>query len=407
MVLKGYPRLSETFIAQEIRGLEVAGLDLVIVAMRRPTDRKQHPVHAEIKAPVFYLPEYLHEEPLRVLGATLKLLGRVGFWHALWAFACDLPRDLTRHRLRRLGQAAVLAAEWPEGAEWLHAHFMHTPASVALYTSLILDVPWTCSAHAKDIWTSSDRDLAHKLASARFVVTCTNAGREKLASLAHGLSKPILSYHGLDLDRYPTFAPAQSQRNGSDPRDPVVILSVGRAVEKKGYDVLLRALALLPPELCWRFVHIGGGEQLQRLQALADSLGITQRIRWEGAQAQEVVLENYRQSDIFALACRVAKDGDRDGLPNVLVEASSQALVCVSTEVAGVLELLGNEKNGLIVELENPQAFSEALQRLIRDPGLRLKLGEAAQRLVRQKFDYRNSVRQLVELFECHWRGVE
>jgi glycosyltransferase involved in cell wall biosynthesis len=94
-------------------------------------------------------------------------------------------------------------------------------------------------------------------------------------------------------------------------------------------------------------------------------------------------------------------------LPNVLVEASSQALVCVSTEVAGVLELLGNEKNGLIVELENPQAFSEALQRLIRDPGLRLKLGEAAQRLVRQKFDYRNSVRQLVELFECHWRGVE
>lgn len=404
VVLKGYPRLSETFIAQEIRGLEIAGLDLVIVALRRPTDRKRHPVHSEIKAPVLYLPEYLHDEPLRVLGAIFKLVGHTGLWSALQAFARDLLHDTTRHRLRRLGQAAVLAAEWPKGAEWLHAHFIHTPASVAFYASLILGVPWSCSAHAKDIWTSSERDLALKLASARFVVTCTKAGRERLARLAHGPAKPILSYHGLDLDRFPTFTRARAQRNGSDPLDPVLVLSVGRAVEKKGYDVLLRALALLPKELSWRFVHIGGGELLESLQALAASLGIAERIRWEGAQAQETVLESYRQSDIFALACRIARDGDRDGLPNVLVEASSQALVCVSTDVAGVTELLGNEKTGLVVESENPKAFGEALQRLIIDPALRLQLGEAAQRDVRQKFDHRNSVRQLVDLFACHWR---
>ena len=406
MVLKGYPRLSETFIAQEIRGLELSGLDLVIVALRRPTDRKRHPVHGEIKAPVLYLPEYLHDAPLRVLGAMLRLFGSKGFWFALRAFGRDLPHDPTRHRLRRLGQAAVLAAEWPNGAEWIHAHFIHTPASVAFYASLILDVPWSCSAHAKDIWTSSERDLALKLASARFTVTCTKAGRERLARLAYGSAKPILSYHGLDLDRFPNFERGHSQRNGSDPLNPVVILSVGRAVEKKGYDVLLRALALLPRELSWRFVHVGGGELLETLQALALSLGIAHRTHWKGAQAQEVVLEGYRQSDIFALACRIAQDGDRDGLPNVLVEASSQALVCVSTDVAGVTELLANEKNGLVVESENPKIFSEALQRLIVDPGLRLRLGEAAQRHVRQKFDHRNSVRQLVDLFACHWRDA-
>lgn len=405
MVLKGYPRLSETFIAQEIRGLEISGLDLVIVALRHPTDRKRHPVHEEIKAPVLYLPEYLHDAPLRVLGAMLRLLGNRGFWSALWAFARDLPHDPTRHRLRRLGQAVVLAAEWPDGAEWLHAHFIHTPASVAFYASLILHVPWSCSAHAKDIWTSSERDLALKLASARFVVTCTKAGRERLARLAHGPAKPILSYHGLDLDRFPNFERGQSQRKGSDPLDPVVILSVGRAVEKKGYDVLLRALALLPKELSWRLVHIGGGELLERLQALAVSLGIAHRIHWLGAQAQEAVLVSYRQADVFALACRVAQDGDRDGLPNVLLEASSQALVCLSTDVAGVTELLDNEKNGLVVESENPKIFSEALQRLIVDPDLRLRLGKAAQRHVRQKFDHRNSVRQLADLFAGHWRG--
>jgi glycosyltransferase involved in cell wall biosynthesis len=403
VVLKGYPRLSETFIAQEIRGLEMAGLDLVIVAMRRPTDRKKHPVHQEIRAEILYLPEYLHEEPLRVFAAIPKILRKSGFWRAVQAFLRDLPHDPTRHRLRRLGQAVVLAAEWPKGAEWIHAHFIHTPASVALYASLILGVPWSCSAHAKDIWTSSRRDLRLKLDSARFVVTCTKAGLQRLASLSFKSSQPILSYHGLDLGRFPDFARPLSQRKGSEPHDPVVILSVGRAVEKKGYDVLLRALALLPRRLFWHFVHIGGGEKLESLQALADSLGIAHRILWQGTQAQEFVLQSYRQSDIFALACRVAKDGDRDGLPNVLIEASSQALVCVSTNVSGITELLSHEENGLVVEPENSQALSEALRRLIENPGLRLKLGNASQRLVQKQFDYRNSIRQLVDLFERQW----
>jgi glycosyltransferase involved in cell wall biosynthesis len=404
VVLKGYPRLSETFIAQELLGLERAGLELVLVALRRPTDAKRHPVHDEIRAPVHYLPEYLHEEPWRVFRSLLAWLTKPGFGRAARAFVSDLRRDRTRNRFRRFGQALVLAAEWPGEAEWLHAHFIHTPASVTVYASLLKGVPWTCSAHAKDIWTSPDWELAGKLASARWVVTCTRTGFEHLKALAGGKGRVHLSYHGLDLARFRPFNDVRPERDGSDPADPVLLVSVGRAVEKKGYDTLLRALALLPAGLAWRFEHIGGGEQLDRLKALADELGIADRVTWKGALAQEEVLAHYRRADIFALACRIAADGDRDGLPNVLVEAASQKLTCVSTEVSGVPELLTDGENGLVVPPDDPGALAGALERAIRDPALRKRLGEAADRCVRGHFDHMSSIRQLKALFKEEWR---
>lgn len=407
VVLKGYPRLSETFIAQELLGLERAGLELVIVALRKPTDAKRHPVHAEIKAPVHYLPEYLHQEPLRVVRSLIVCMPRAGFWHTLAALLADLRRDCTRNRIRRFGQALVLATEWPGGAQWLHAHFAHTPASVTRYTSMLRGLPWTCSAHAKDIWTSPDWDLAGKLSSARWTVTCTRTGFEHLRKLADGKSAVHLSYHGLDLARFSRFDAARPARDGSSAENAVTILSVGRAVEKKGYDILLRALALLPADVHWRFEHIGGGEQLESLKILAEKLGISGRVSWNGALAQEDVLAHYRRADIFALACRVAGDGDRDGLPNVLVEAASQRLACVSTQVSGVPELLTHEETGLVLPAEDAAALALALERLVRDPALRMQLGDAAERRVRDHFDYRSSVDQLKILFEREWQAAE
>lgn len=404
VVLKGYPRLSETFIAQELLGLEQAGLDLVLVALRRPTDAKRHPVHDEIRAPVHYLPEYLHEEPWRVVRALVSALPRAGFWRAMPRFFADLWRDKTRNRVRRLGQALVLAREWPERGGWLHAHFIHTPASVTAYASLLTGVSWTCSAHAKDIWTSPDWELSGKLAAANWAVTCTRNGHEHLRGLAAYPDDVHLSYHGLDLTRFGHFERRARRSDGSDPAHLVTILSVGRAVEKKGYDVLLRALALLPADLAWRFEHIGGGDRLTELKALAKSLGLSDRIAWKGALAQEDVLAHYRSADIFALGCRVAADGDRDGLPNVLVEASSQGLVCVSTNVSGVPELLKDGENGLVVAPDDPAALAAALERAIRSPELRQRLGEAAETTVRTRFDHNASVRQLKDLFEREWR---
>ncbi|MDW5312544.1 glycosyltransferase [Rhizobium sp. PL01] len=406
VVLKGYPRLSETFIAQELLGLERAGFDLELVALRRPTDKKRHPIHDEIRAPVHYLPEYLHEEPARVARALLHCLAKPGFWRALPAFFRDLWRDRTRNRFRRFGQAMVLSAEWPNGGEWLHAHFIHTPASVARYASMITGIGWTCSAHAKDIWTSPEWELAGKLASTRWTVTCTQTGFEHLRHLAGGNPNVHLSYHGLDLSRFGPFEGTRPAYDGSDPARPVTIVSVGRAVEKKGFDILLRALSRLPADLNWRFVHIGGGDLLKKLQALASELGIDQKIVWHGSLSQTEVLQQYRDADIFALACRITADGDRDGLPNVIVEASSQALVCISTDISGIPELLVDGENGFVVPPEDPQALAAALEKAIRDPALRQRLGEAAERKVRSHFDHQTSIRQLKDLFESEWRSA-
>jgi glycosyltransferase involved in cell wall biosynthesis len=404
VVLKGYPRLSETFIAQELLGLEKAGFDLTLISMRRPTDKKRHPVHDEIKARVVYLPEYLHEEPLRVLKGLISAFRKPGFRALLGRFFKDLPRDISRNRFRRLGQAMVLAREWPDNGEWLHAHFIHTPASVTEYTSILTGVPWTCSAHAKDIWTSPDWELTEKLTSARWAVTCTRNGYEHMRTLTARKDAVHLSYHGLDLARFGHFSGERSGRDGSDASAPVSLLSVGRAVEKKGYDTLLRALALLPRELNWRFEHIGGGDELSKLKVLAAELGLSGRITWKGALAQEEVLDHYRRADIFALACRIAANGDRDGLPNVLVEASSQRLPCISTSVSGVPELLVDGENGLLVLPDDPAALANALEMAIRNPALRQRLGDAAEMRVRGHFDYNASITQLSQLFEDEWQ---
>jgi glycosyltransferase involved in cell wall biosynthesis len=401
IVLKGYPRLSETFIAQELRGLELAGHALALVSMRHPTDGKRHPVHEEIDAPVTYLPEYLHDAPLRVLRSWWKMRRHPRYLLMRRAFLADLGRDRTRNRWRRFGQALVLAAEFPSDADWLHAHFIHTPASVTRYASLILGVGWSCSAHAKDIWTSPDWELAGKLADARFVATCTKAGFDRLRSLSPDPARVHLSYHGLDLARFGRFDGERPARDGAQVEDPVILFSVGRAVAKKGYAVLLDALALLPKGLVWRFIHIGGGELLDELKAKAAALGLADRILWQGSLAQAEVLAQYRRSDLFVLPCRIAEDGDRDGLPNVLVEAASQRLACVSTTVSGIPELLIDEVNGLLVPPDDPKALGEALRRAIQNPALRRKLGAAAEARVRRDFDHATSIRQLTELFRA------
>lgn len=403
VLLKGYPRLSETFIAQELLGLEKAGFELAIVAMRRPTDKKRHPVHDEIRASVDYLPEYLHEEPLRVLKAIWKIRKLPGFRPALKQFWQDLKRDVSRNRVRRFGQAAVLVAEWPHDAQWLHVHFIHTPASVASYASQVSGMPWTVSAHAKDIWTSKDWDLADKLARADWAVTCTAVGYEKLNSLSGGRGNVNLSYHGLDLERFPHFDGERSVRDGKDPADPVRILSVGRAVKKKGYDTILKALARLPAGLQWRFTHIGGGDELPGLKTLAAELGIADKIVWTGSMDQRDVLTHYREADLFTLACRITADGDRDGLPNVLVEAASQRLMAVSTTVSGISELFRDEENALLVEPDDVEALSGALSRAVTTPHLRHSLGEAAETRVRRDFDYHDSIRDLDRLFKSAW----
>ncbi len=397
-ILKGYPRLSETFIAQEIRALERRGLGIDIVSLRFPTDKHVHPVHREIAAKASYLPEYLYQEPWRVLCAWTKAKLRRGYWRALWQWIKDLARDPTPNRGRRFGQACVMVAELPKDATRLHAHFVHTPASATYYAHLITGLPWSCSAHAKDIWTSPDWDKREKLATLDWLVTCTRDGYEHLRAIARPADrdKVHLVYHGLDFARFPE--PPLAMR---DPAAPLRLLSVGRAVPKKGYADLLKALALLPGGAGWRFHHIGGGPLLDDLKNLADTLQIADRVTWQGAAPQEQVLEAYRAADIFVLASCIAEDGDRDGLPNVLMEAQSQKLAVVATSLPGIAELVVPDETGLLVPPNAPADLSGALLRLMRDPALRLRLAEAGFARVRQHFSLERGIDDLERRFKA------
>jgi glycosyltransferase involved in cell wall biosynthesis len=377
VVLKGYPRLSETFIGQELLALERRGLSLRLFSLRAPTETVAHPLHADIRASVTYLPEYLHDDISRVLQAWSVARKLPGYQAARAAWWRDLRRDPTRNRVRRFGQALVLAAELPADVAHVHAHFLHTPASVARYAALMRGLAFTLSAHAKDIWTIPDWEKREKLAASAWATTCTACNARHLRGLAAAPGRVELVYHGIDTDRFPPPVAARRTSNGRDPADPVRLLCVGRAVDKKGLDDLLHALAALPRDLHWRLVHVGGGPLLPALADLARSLGLAARVQWQGTQAHAAVLEAYRNADVFVLASRVAPDGDRDGLPNVLLEAQSQRLACVATTVSGIPELIVDGATGLLVEPREPQALADALARLIGDPALRHTLGDA------------------------------
>ena len=398
VVLKGYPRLSETFIAQEILALERRGLDVLIISLRHPTDGRTHPVHAEIRAPVHYLPEYLYRGPLRVLRAWRRLRRSAAYRAVFNLWLRDLARDFTASRIRRFGQALVLADELPEDVSRLHVHFLHTPASVTRYAALLRGLPWSGSAHAKDIWTTPEWEKREKLADCEWLVTCTRANRDHLSALAPA-GRVELVYHGIDLARFPAFTGLRPARDGADACDPVTILSVCRLVEKKGMDVLLEALARLPAELNWRLVHVGGGPLHDALARQARKLGIDARITWCGSLAQDELLPKLRSADLFALACRVASDGDRDGLPNVLVEAQSQGLACVATRVSAIPELIRDGMTGVLVEPEAPEALARALQTLIADPARRALLGSAGRTRVAAEFSLDGNFERLAERF--------
>jgi glycosyltransferase involved in cell wall biosynthesis len=398
-VLKGYPRLSETFVAQEIHALEQRGLDILIVSLRHPTDRTVHPVHGQVRAELLYLPEYLYHEPARVWRGWRRARGLPGYQAARRAWLADLVRDPTPNRVRRFGQALVLAAELPGDIGRLHAHFLHTPASATRYAAIMTGLGWSVSAHAKDIWTTPEWEKREKLAEADWAVTCTAAGHGHLAALAPNGQRVALCYHGVALDRFPPAPRRPPDNDGRDPARPVVLLSVGRAVAKKGYDDLLAALAMLPRDLAWRLVHIGGGALAGRLKQDAARLGLAGRIDWRGARPQPEVLAAYRGADLFVLAAKIAPDGDRDGLPNVLVEAQSQRLACVATRLSGIPELIEDGATGLLAPPGDRAALAAALARLIGDPALRARLGAAGEARVRSQFDANTAIAALARRF--------
>lgn len=367
IVVKGFPRISETFITRELEALQDAGVVFSLASLRQPARDTPGVVH-RVAASLNYLPEYLHEEPGRIWRSIGTARSFPGFRNAWRMFLLDLKRDFTRNRARRFGQACVLAAELAEGTRHLHAHFIHTPASVARYAAAIRDVSFSVSAHAKDIWTTPEWDLSEKIDQALFVSTCNEAGAERLRALSK--------------EHTPRFWPHLTQRldrNGirANRVGPIRFLTVARAVPKKGLRTLLESLATQVPNKKWAWTHIGGGELLETLRADARTHPYRERINILGAKPHAEVLAALQEHDVFVLPAQIADDGDRDGRPNALIEAMSAGLACISTAIGGIPELLSGGA-GILVE-PGPKALANVIGDILDRPEKIGSLGEAAR----------------------------
>ena len=397
IILNCYPQTSETFIAQELLGLQRAGLAFEIISLETPRNLRRSSLNDAIKAVVHYIPH-----PLLALPSVFRAWRRVrhlpGYKEARGEFLGDLARTGNPLLMLPFARALMVCDQVRERAVRLHAHFINNPARVARYAAPMMSVFWSCSAHAKDIWTQRNGTLLAILSSAKWTVTCSRHGYERLRSLSPRPERVHLSYHGLDLDRFSLFEGERPARTGSDCCRPLRLLTIARAVPKKGLDTLLHALSILADDLHWHLVHVGAGDHLSALQRLARGMKIGHRITWLGSRSQDEVLELYRDADLFVLPCRTAPNGDRDGVPNVLVEASSQRLACISTTVPGVLELLTDEENAILVPPNDPRALASAIRRLAADPGFRNRISRSAENRVRRDFDYRSSITLLLGL---------
>jgi glycosyltransferase involved in cell wall biosynthesis len=375
VVVKGFPRLSETFVARELQALEARGISFSLHALRRP-GADAALVEKTVRARPQYLPEYLREAPATVASAFAAARRLPGFGAAWRAFRRDLASEFAAARVRRFGQACVLARQIPASVRHIYVHFAHSPASVARYAALMRGIGFSLSAHAKDIWTAPDWDLRHKLADASFVTTCNKVGHARLAGLGAG-PKLHLIHHGVARALIASRPPVRL-RDGTDAANPVRLIAVARAVEKKGLRRLLDALAQLPRELSFRLDHFGGGALMDELREKACTLALQDRVTWHGPRPHREVITALDAADVFVLPAVIGSDGDRDGIPNALLEAQARGLCVIASRVGGIDEAVVDGKTGLLVEAGNIAELTRVLGEAIRDPGRRSALGAAA-----------------------------
>ncbi len=335
ILVKRFPKLSETFILHEVLALEALGWPVTVFTLHPPTDDVTHADVARVAAKVIQLPASNPEERL--------------------ASEC---------RAR--------------GIAHIHAHFADYPAEIARKAAASAGIGFSISAHAKDIYLADPVQARRSMAAARFVTTCTSYNAEFLRRLAPGVPVAKL-YHGIDCSK---FACCGGVRQG-----PPLILSVGRLRSKKGFDTLIRACALLRDEgRAFAAEIIGYGPEHANLRQLIASLGLARHVTLHGKQPHEQIVRRIGAATLFALPCRIDADGDRDGIPNVILEAMAARLSVVSTHVSGVPEVITHEQTGLLVAPDDPALLARAMARLLDDPALAQRLAENAHAVVTDRF---------------------
>lgn len=419
-ILKGYPRTSETFIINEIYLLETLGLNLRIFSIKRPPGQKRHAVVDRIQAPVTWLPE-------------ADDLGGGNFLAWAWRNVPQFFRShvtVARRRpkawLRAFGEMVAMSFRYRESAVWrprtvffkeflqagyiahelldlpqvrhLHAHFCHGATTVTMFVSTMTGLPFSFTAHAKDIYLKELNPgdlLPRKMRRAKFIATCTGANKQHLDGVCDDGAEVHQVYHGLDTS---VFAPAPAPAADSRP----LILSVGRLVEKKGFDYLVRACRLLKDRgMAFRCQIVGGHDKFaDRIEELIQELELKDVVELKNAVTQDELKGIYQKAAIFALPCQIVDNGDRDGIPNVLAEAMAMELPVVSTRVSGIPEIVTHGTNGLLVPEKNAEALADAMQMILWNPDYGRKLGAAARQTICRVFDSKQNTVALLRLFE-------
>jgi glycosyltransferase involved in cell wall biosynthesis len=397
-IVKAWPRLSETFILNEIISLEQRGVPIRIFSVKEPDAGPAHSKVAQVRAEVTYLAFRAHWK--HAVPANLRLFWRQPGRYLRVFFRALGSMVIRRHRLAppwhffEAGYLADLLSRNP--VDHLHAHFASTPTLVAMYTHRLCGIPYTFTAHAKDIYVTDPETFRTKLEEAQDVVTCTQYNRDFL-SKQYGLlcdGKVHSIYHGLDVSEFEFKLPARI-----DSAEPV-ILSVARLVEKKGLGDLIAATDILRRRgLAFRVEIIGGGPQRDALKAQVKQLGLADRVRLPGAQAHDIVCQAYQRASVFVLPSVIASNGDRDGIPNVLLEAMACGVPVVSTSVSGIPELIESGVDGLLVPANNPAALADAIEKLLASQELRESLARAARARIESSFSLDSSAEHLIALF--------
>jgi glycosyltransferase involved in cell wall biosynthesis len=301
------------------------------------------------------------------------------------------------HRSYQAWTLAALASS--RGIGHLHAHFGTDATTVALLASRLSAIPFSFTAHARDIYhtyvdpLTDDILRKRKIAEASFVVTVSDYNRRHLAKLAGPVDgrKVQRVYNGVDLTR---FRPSEAARESA------LFLTVGRLIEKKGITHLVEACRLMAARgRRFRCLVVGQGPDEGALRAQIAEAGLTSCVELLGALAQQRVRELIGQASAMVLPCVVSDSGDRDGLPTVLLEALAGGLPAISTTVAGVPEIIEHETSGLLVPPADPSALANAMERLLDQPDLRARLALAARRKAEKSFDLRANVAHLRRRF--------
>jgi len=369
-VLKVYPRFSETFVVNEILAHERAGADLRIFSLRPPVGGRFHPAIGSVHAPVTYVPA---ASPKGVdLWSALRVVG---------SGAAALLHDRDAAGPGEVMQALALADHVREqGIDHLHAHFATVAAGVARLAARLAGITYSLTAHAKDIFHEEvdPLALAVRMGDAVGVITVSDFNARFLRELAPEASIHRV-YNGLELDAFPYRPP-----EGRPPR----IVAVGRLIEKKGFADLVDACAVLAAH--GREVDcqiVGEGPLESDLRARIAAHGLSERVRLLGPRTQDEVRAAVQDATAMAAPCVVGGDGNRDGLPTVLLEAMALGTPCVSTPVTGIPELVIDGRTGLMVGPHSPDELAGALARVLDDEALRVSLARAGRALIEERFD--------------------